>query len=102
MALPSSDTEIDWIAYMQEVGGFLSGETDYMNLKGRLISFDERQSCSSFSGLSFGLMAGDTGPLVYPAGFVYIYSVFYWITSQVYHHVMRNLSLSALAFVPIR
>jgi len=35
MALPSSDTEIDWIAYMQEVGGFLSGETDYMNLKGR-------------------------------------------------------------------
>ncbi len=40
----SPDTEIDWIAYMQEVGGFLSGERDY------------------------ALLRGDTGPLVYPAG----------------------------------
>ena len=29
-----TDTEIDWIAYMQEVEGFLNGEMDYMNLKG--------------------------------------------------------------------
>lgn len=36
---------------MQEVKGFLNGERDYYNLR------------------------GDTGPLVYPAGFVYIYSV---------------------------
>ncbi|ETO05694.1 hypothetical protein RFI_31701 [Reticulomyxa filosa] len=43
-------TEIDWIAYMQEVRGFLQGDMDYKNLR------------------------GDTGPLVYPAGFVYIYS----------------------------
>ncbi|KAF9433663.1 dolichyl-P-Man:Man(5)GlcNAc(2)-PP-dolichol alpha-1,3-mannosyltransferase [Entomortierella beljakovae] len=49
-------TEIDWIAYMQEVSGYLKGETNYMNLR------------------------GDTGPLVYPAGFVYIYSGFYYIT----------------------
>lgn len=36
---------------MQEVEGFLDGERNYLNLR------------------------GDTGPLVYPAGFVYIYSV---------------------------
>jgi|SaaInlV_125m_DNA_1040241.scaffolds.fasta_scaffold25203_1 alpha-1,3-mannosyltransferase len=44
-------TEIDWRAYMDEVGGFLQGERDYTKLK------------------------GDTGPLVYPAGFVYLYAV---------------------------
>ncbi|KAI9001789.1 ALG3 protein [Hyaloraphidium curvatum] len=49
-------TEIDWIAYMQEVEGFLGGERDYMKLK------------------------GDTGPLVYPAGFVYLYSGLRWLT----------------------
>lgn len=36
---------------MQEVRGFLEGERNYFNLQ------------------------GDTGPLVYPAGFVYAYSV---------------------------
>ena len=41
-----SYTEIDWRAYMDEVGGFLDGERDYLNLR------------------------GDTGPLVYPAGWV--------------------------------
>lgn len=44
-------TEIDWIAYMQEVGGFMSGQFDYSQLR------------------------GDTGPLVYPAGFVYLFSI---------------------------
>ncbi|KAH0954689.1 hypothetical protein HN011_005994 [Eciton burchellii] len=43
-------TEIDWRAYMQEVEGFLNGTLDYSKLR------------------------GDTGPLVYPAGFVYIFS----------------------------
>ncbi|CAG9854439.1 unnamed protein product [Phyllotreta striolata] len=51
-------TEIDWIAYMQEVEGFLNGTRDYSELK------------------------GDTGPLVYPAGFVYIYSALYYVTSK--------------------
>ena len=50
-------TEIDWIAYMQEVEGFLAGELNYENLK------------------------GDTGPLVYPAGFVYIYTGLRWLTN---------------------
>jgi hypothetical protein len=56
-SLPS-DTEIDWIAYMQEVEGFLSGERNYSNLK------------------------GDTGPLVYPAGFVYVFSFLRWLTDD--------------------
>jgi len=51
-------TEIDWIAYMQEVSGFLNREYDYLKLK------------------------GDTGPLVYPAGFVYIFSLLYKITNN--------------------
>jgi hypothetical protein len=52
------DTEIDWIAYMQEVEGYLNGERNYSNLK------------------------GDTGPLVYPAGFVYVFSVLRWMTDD--------------------
>ncbi|ESO99386.1 hypothetical protein LOTGIDRAFT_231054 [Lottia gigantea] len=51
-------TEIDWRAYMQEVEGFINGTYDYMLLK------------------------GDTGPLVYPAGFVYIYTALYYITDH--------------------
>lgn len=51
-------TEIDWRAYMEEVQGFLEGELDYRNLK------------------------GGTGPLVYPGGFVWIYSVLYYLTKK--------------------
>ncbi|CAM9453329.1 unnamed protein product [Scytosiphon promiscuus] len=51
-------TEIDWVAYMQEVEGFLGGERNYLNLR------------------------GDTGPLVYPAGFVYAYSFLHWLTDR--------------------
>jgi alpha-1,3-mannosyltransferase len=43
-------TEIDWQAYMQQVDTFQAGELDYINIK------------------------GSTGPLVYPAGFLYIFS----------------------------
>eukprot|EP00736_Rhodelphis_marinus_P007342 Rmarinus@m.9040 len=49
-------TEIDWKAYMDEVGGVLGGQYDYMELR------------------------GDTGPLVYPAGFVYIYAFLHYLT----------------------
>lgn len=51
-------TEIDWIAYMQQVKLFKAGETDYMNIK------------------------GDTGPLVYPGGHVAIFSVLYDLTDN--------------------
>lgn len=58
-AYARADTEIDWIAYMQEVRGFLvDGETDYLNLR------------------------GDTGPLVYPGGFVWIFSALYYMTDE--------------------
>ncbi|PIN18091.1 Mannosyltransferase [Handroanthus impetiginosus] len=54
-------TKIDWDAYMSQVSGFLGGETDYSKLE------------------------GDTGPLVYPAGFLYIYSAIQYVTGgQVY------------------
>lgn len=56
--LRASYTEIDWIAYMQEVKGFLDGQLDYTQLR------------------------GDTGPLVYPAGFVYFYSALYYLTDR--------------------
>ena len=49
-------TEIDWKAYMEQVATFLEGQYDYLELKGQ------------------------TGPLVYPAGFVYTYSLLYWLT----------------------
>jgi alpha-1,3-mannosyltransferase len=42
---------------MQEVEGVVNGTFDYSQLK------------------------GDTGPLVYPAGFVYIFMIFYYVTS---------------------
>ena len=51
-------TEIDWVAYMQEVEGVLNGTYDYSKLR------------------------GDTGPLVYPAGFVWTYTILYFVTSQ--------------------
>jgi len=51
-------TEIDWIAYMQEVGMWLDGEYDYRNIY------------------------GDTGPLVYPAGFLYLYGALKSITDE--------------------
>ncbi|KAL5033731.1 hypothetical protein BDV3_003396 [Batrachochytrium dendrobatidis] len=50
-------TEIDWQTYMQQVSSFMDGELDYKNL------------------------GGDTGPLVYPAGFLYVYSFLYMITA---------------------
>ena len=57
IVLKISYTEIDWIAYMDEVGGVLEGDFDYLHLR------------------------GPTGPLVYPAGFVWVYAPLHWITS---------------------
>mmetsp|Transcript_18443 Transcript_18443/g.27329 ORF Transcript_18443/g.27329 Transcript_18443/m.27329 type:complete len:452 (+) Transcript_18443:277-1632(+) len=52
-------TEIDWKAYMQEVEGWLvDGNYDYRQLR------------------------GDTGPLVYPAGFLYLFAIFRWLTES--------------------
>lgn len=65
-------TEIDWKAYMQECEGFLNGTLDYSQLR------------------------GDTGPLVYPAGFVYIYSILYYITNQ-----GENIKLAQYIFIGV-
>lgn len=65
-------TEIDWKAYMQECEGFLNGTLDYSQLR------------------------GDTGPLVYPAGFVYIYSFLYLLTNQ-----GENIKLAQYVFIGI-
>lgn len=46
-----SYTEIDWEAYMQQVDLWQAGEYNYRNLR------------------------GGTGPLVYPAGFLYLYGI---------------------------
>eukprot|EP00727_Mastigamoeba_balamuthi_P011003 m51a1_g6525 putative dol-p-man:man c -pp-dol alpha- -mannosyltransferase (405) ;mRNA; f:9-1751 len=51
-------TEIDWKAYMQEVEGFLGGELNYTKMR------------------------GDTGPLVYPAGFLYVFSALHELTGS--------------------
>jgi alpha-1,3-mannosyltransferase len=42
--------------FMKQVTGFIGGERDYSKLE------------------------GDTGPLVYPAGFLYIYSAIQYVT----------------------
>lgn len=52
-------TEIDWIAYMEEVSGVINDHE-----------------------LDYKFLLGGTGPLVYPAGFVYIYSFLYFITDR--------------------
>ncbi|KAF2152374.1 glycosyltransferase family 58 protein [Myriangium duriaei CBS 260.36] len=49
-------TEIDWRAYMQQVSQIEAGERNYAKIR------------------------GDTGPLVYPAGHVWIYRALAWAT----------------------
>lgn len=51
-------TEIDWKAYMQQIAQYRAGERDYTKIR------------------------GDTGPLVYGAGHVWIYNVLYVVTDQ--------------------
>jgi hypothetical protein len=51
-------TEIDWEAYMQEVDFWLNGEYDYRKIY------------------------GGTGPLVYPAGFLYLFGFLQWVTNR--------------------
>jgi alpha-1,3-mannosyltransferase len=51
------DTEIDFKTYLQQVHLFLNGERDYSRIY------------------------GDTGPIVYPAGFLYVYTFFDFLTS---------------------
>ena len=63
------DTEIDWKAYMQEVQYFLNGERNYYNMR------------------------GDTGPLVYPAGFLYIFGFLHYATDRGLNILRGNESI---------
>eukprot|EP00033_Pygsuia_biforma_P003429 GCRY01003758.1.p1 GENE.GCRY01003758.1~~GCRY01003758.1.p1 ORF type:complete len:453 (+),score=74.88 GCRY01003758.1:133-1359(+) len=66
-------TEIDWIAYMDEVKGVIEDKNyDYTTLK------------------------GDTGPLVYPAGFVYMFSALYHLTDQGTNILLAQYIFAAL------
>ncbi|XP_010523948.2 PREDICTED: dol-P-Man:Man(5)GlcNAc(2)-PP-Dol alpha-1,3-mannosyltransferase [Tarenaya hassleriana] len=77
-------TKIDWDAYMSQVSGFLGGERDYGNLK------------------------GDTGPLVYPAGFLYVYSAVQYITggdvspAQILFGVLYIVNLAIVLFIYVK
>lgn len=51
-----SYAEVDWLTYMEQVRKFVEGELDYSELY------------------------GDTGPLVYPGGFAWVYTALYFIT----------------------
>uniref|UniRef100_A0A7N5KB74 Dol-P-Man:Man(5)GlcNAc(2)-PP-Dol alpha-1,3-mannosyltransferase n=1 Tax=Ailuropoda melanoleuca TaxID=9646 RepID=A0A7N5KB74_AILME len=73
-------TEIDWKAYMAQVEGVINGTYDYTQLQ------------------------GDTGPLVYPAGFVYIFMGLYYATGRgtdirMAQHIFAMLYLATLLLV---
>ncbi|XP_052732958.1 dol-P-Man:Man(5)GlcNAc(2)-PP-Dol alpha-1,3-mannosyltransferase-like [Vigna angularis] len=73
LALLFADVLLVTLADALFVSRFLKGERDFRNLK------------------------GDTGPLIYPAGFLYIYSAFEYLTQgQVYpaHVTHSNYSIS--------
>ncbi|KAG8370652.1 hypothetical protein BUALT_Bualt13G0005500 [Buddleja alternifolia] len=77
-------TKIDWDAYMSQVSGFTGGERDYSKLK------------------------GDTGPLVYPAGFLYIYSAIHYITggdvypAQILFGFLYVVNLAMVLFIYVK
>jgi len=77
-------TEIDWLTYMQQVSGFVrDGERDYYRLE------------------------GDTGPLVYPAGFLFVYTALHAITEggsnirlgQVIFGVLHVLTIAVVVLI---
>ncbi|KAI4310778.1 hypothetical protein MLD38_035728 [Melastoma candidum] len=77
-------TKIDWDAYMSQVSGFLEGERDYGNLE------------------------GDTGPLVYPAGFLFVYSAIRYVTggqvfpAQILFGILYVINLAITMFINVK
>ncbi|KAH8911181.1 ALG3-domain-containing protein [Coniochaeta sp. PMI_546] len=73
-------TEIDWEAYMQQVSQFVAGERDYTKIE------------------------GGTGPLVYPAAHVWIYTALYAFTDHgknilLAQYIFGGLYIGALVLV---
>lgn len=80
LILDAVDTEIDWMAYMEQIELFLGGEKDYTRIE------------------------GGTGPLVYPAAHVYTYTALYYVTDQgknifLAQCIFAGLYLATLALV---
>lgn len=77
-------TKIDWDAYMAQVTGFLGRERDYTKLE------------------------GDTGPLVYPAGFLYVYSAIRFVTggevypAQILFGLLYIVNLMIVLFIYLK
>jgi alpha-1,3-mannosyltransferase len=67
-------TEIDWKAYMEEVSMWQEGELDYMKIK------------------------GGTGPLVYPAGFLYLFGLMKKMTRDG-HNIHRAQYIFGLLYM---
>lgn len=67
-------TEIDWKAYMEEVTMWQDGERDYMNIR------------------------GGTGPLVYPAGFLYLFCLMKKLTGDG-HNIPRAQYLFGILYM---
>lgn len=83
----TTDTEIDWKAYMDEVEGVINGTYDYTELKGDTGPLVWVSKCFGDGGLSILLWFSVQDKLApcccrYPAGFVYIFTVLYYITSR--------------------
>lgn len=85
----SPDTEIDWKAYMDEVEGVINGTYDYTQLKGDtgplvyVSHFLLLTSMSLYSSWRWFCTEMLTLNLCrYPAGFVYIFTALYYITSH--------------------
>jgi len=58
-------TEIDWVAYNEQVDIWQSGERNYLKIR------------------------GTTGPLVYPAGFLYLYAALQYMAGGDGHDIFR-------------
>ncbi|GMH32259.1 hypothetical protein BSKO_00093 [Bryopsis sp. KO-2023] len=70
-------TEIDWVAYMEQVEAFLQGERDYTKIEGQ------------------------SGPIVYPAGFLYVFTGIHKLTGggdihagQIFFYAVYLVNLS--------
>ena len=68
-------TNIDWIAYMEQVATVQAGERDYLKIR------------------------GDTGPLVYPAGHVWLYALLAPLPLRVVQWLFWGLLLATSAAV---
>ena len=68
------DTEIDWSTYMEQTEAFLNGTLNYEHI------------------------SGSTGPIVYPAGHLYVYTLLYYLTNRG-QNILRAQYIFALIYL---